>query len=128
TQPRLAAAAPSRRSDELQERQRGHRLAAARFSDEPEDLAFVEVERDVVDRLDDASPGEEERPQRSDLEEVIVDGDAVDGARLALRVRAGLRQLGPGRHSTRPRGYPPQACPITTTAPSDSHLPSRTSA
>ena len=53
---------------QAQDRQRGHRLAAAGLADDRQCLAPPHRERDVVDRLDDAEPGEQIGLQPLDLE------------------------------------------------------------
>ena len=56
----------SRRIDETHDRITGHRLARARFTDESHDLAAIDDERHVVDRLHDAGLREEMRVQALD--------------------------------------------------------------
>src|SRR5215217_1772830 len=57
------------RRQEAQDRQRRHRLAAARLADDAERLAGFEVERDAVDGAHDAVAGEEMGREVADLEE-----------------------------------------------------------
>ena len=53
----------ARRADQAQDRQRGHRLAAARLADEPDRLARADLEADAVDRAGDAVLGVEVRAE-----------------------------------------------------------------
>src|SRR5256885_16637738 len=55
-EPHLSADDPSRSRDEAHERQRGHRLAATRFADQPEHPTPIERERYTVDPAADARP------------------------------------------------------------------------
>ena len=45
------------RLNEAQNRQRRHRLAAARLADDAQRFAAPEIEADVIDRLNDAAAG-----------------------------------------------------------------------
>ncbi len=81
-----AADDSSGRIDQAHERITGHRLAGARLAYEPQHLAAIDGERDVVDGLDDACLGEEMRAQAFDDEDRFVQRLAW----LAHRCKRGL--------------------------------------
>ncbi len=68
-EPDVSAGDAARRLYEPQDRQRGHRLAAARFADQADGLAAADREADVVDGVDGAARGLEPRRQVLDLQE-----------------------------------------------------------
>src|SRR6476660_3141940 len=53
------------------DRQRSHALPAARLTDQPEGLAVAELERDVVDGLDDAVRREEVSREVADRQKLL---------------------------------------------------------
>ena len=68
---RAADDASRRVRHQAQQRQRGHRLAAAGLADDRQGFRAAHRERDVVDRLDDPEPGEQVGPQSLDLDTVL---------------------------------------------------------
>src|SRR4030095_9088855 len=69
--------APGRLRQEAHEREARHRLAAARFADEPERLALAQGEAHAVDGPDYAPARVEVRPKTPDVEhDRRVDGQA----------------------------------------------------
>ena len=65
--------------EEAQDRERGHRLARARFADQRHRLALADLEGDVLHRMRDLAAGME------------IDGQILDGDKL-LRAPAGSRR------------------------------------
>src|ERR1700694_1113072 len=59
--------------DEAHDRQRGHALAATGFAHDRQRLATADVERDVVDGLEQPRTREEHRPQPLDVENRLLD-------------------------------------------------------
>ena len=64
-------------------------LAAAAFADEAERLAFLDVERDVVDRLDVSDRALEQAAAHREVLHEVAHGDERLGWRLWCRARFG---------------------------------------
>jgi hypothetical protein len=109
-QPDLAAGDAAGRIDEADHGGAGHRLAGAGLADDAQDLAPGDVERDPVDRLEDAAPGDELDAQVADGEDGLGHG--------AFRSRAPLvLQAGRGRAREIPSSRPEREWPSAAAGP-----------
>src|SRR5581483_11918444 len=76
-----AARHVARRPDQAIDRADGRRLPAPGLPDETDDLAAADLERDAVDRVDDAAPRLELRGEVLDLEHGVSARARRSGAR-----------------------------------------------
>ena len=83
----LAGLDPRRRHEQPHDRERRHRLAAARLADDAERLAAIDREADAVDRVHVARPRREIRAEVVDLEQAMQLPACEGRARRAGRRR-----------------------------------------
>src|SRR5580692_3852434 len=87
--------------DQLRDRERGDRLAAAGLADEADRLAPVDLQRDAVERLDDPVVGEEIRPKAPNVQNHRTRGEVDVGSRTGPDVDGPSGRVGRKWH----RGY-----------------------